>query len=103
MRASFGYSRSVGLRIEGRLAEDSESTRPSSGLGSLAAMVDGVIPMGYLPPLGKGKENISKIRYPCGSKYLRVAVRYADVMGPSLVEPSFSNTLATRYGPPSGV
>ena len=56
--------------------------------------------MGYLPPLGKDKE---KIRYPRGFEYLRAAVRYANVVGPSRVEPSFAKTFATRYGPPSGV
>ena len=66
-------------------------------------MVVGVLPVGYLPPPGKGKEKISEIRYPCGSKYLRAAVRYTDVVGPSRVEPSFAKTFATRYGPPSGV
>ena len=59
--------------------------------------------MGYLPPLGKGKENISEIRHPGGSEYLRAVVRYADALGPSRVEPSFAKTFATRYGPPSGV
>ena len=46
-------------------------------------MVVGVLAVGYLPLPGKGKGNISEIRYPCGSEYLRVAVRYADVVGPS--------------------
>ena len=30
-------------------------------------------------------------------------MRYADVVGPNRVEPSFSKIFATRYGPPSGV
>ena len=30
-------------------------------------------------------------------------MRYADAMGPSLVEPSFVKIFATRYGPPSDV
>ena len=59
--------------------------------------------MGYLPPPGKGKEKISDIRYPYGSEYLRVAVRYADAMGPSRVEPSFAKTFTICYGPPFGV
>ena len=66
-------------------------------------MVTEVLPVGYLPPPGKGKGKIREIRYPCGSEYLRAAVRYVDVVGPSRVEPSYSKTLATRYGPPSGV
>ena len=66
-------------------------------------MVTGVLLVGYLPPPGKGKGKISKIRYPCGSEYLRFAVRYANAMGPSWVEPSYAKTFATRYGTPSGV
>ena len=66
-------------------------------------MVAGVLLIGYLPPPDKGKEKISEIRYPYGSEYLRAAVRYADVVGLSRVEPSFAKTFATRYGPPSGV
>ena len=46
MRASSGSSRSVGLRIEGRPAEDSESARPGGGLGSPASVVVGVLPVG---------------------------------------------------------
>ena len=38
-------------------------------------MVVEVLLVGYLPPLGKGKGKIKEIRYPCGSKYLRAAVR----------------------------
>ena len=34
---------------------------------------------------------------------LSAAVRYADVVGPSRVEPSFAKTFATRYGPSSSV
>ena len=66
-------------------------------------MVAGVLPVGYLPSLGKGKGKISEIRYPGGSEYLRATVRYADVMGSSRVEPSFVKIFSTRYGPPSGV
>ena len=66
-------------------------------------MVAGVLPKGYLPSPSKGKGKISEIRYPDGSEYLRVVVRYASVVGPSRVEPSFAKVFATRYGPPSGV
>ena len=44
-------------------------------------MVVGVLLVGYIPPIGKGKGKISEIRYPCGSEYLRVTVRYADAVG----------------------
>ena len=103
MRASSGSSCFVGLLIEGRPAEDFELARPGGGLGSPIAMVAGVLPIGYLPPPGKGKEKISEIRYPCGSEYLRAAVRYVNVMGPSRVKPLFAKTFATRYGPFFGV
>ena len=103
MRASSGSSHSVGLRIEGRPAEEPESGRTGSGLDSSAAVVAGVLLVGYLPPSGKDKGNISKIRYPCGFKYLRAAVRYADVVGPSRVESSYAKTFATRYRPSPGV
>ena len=62
-------------------------------------MVAKVLPIGYLPPPGKGKGKISEIRYPGGSEYLRAAVRYEDAVGPSRVEPSFVKIFATRYGP----
>ena len=58
MRASSRSSLSVGPRIEGRLAEDFESAQPGGGLGSPAAVVAGVLLVGYLPPPGKGKEKI---------------------------------------------
>ena len=103
MRASSGPSCPVGLCIEGRPTEESESRRASGGFGSLAAVVAGVLPVGYLPPPGKGKGKISEIRYTYGSEYLRAAVRYTDTVGLSRVEPSFAKIFATRYGPPSGV
>ena len=102
MRDSSRSSISVGLRIEGRPTEDFELRRPGGELGSPVVVVVRVLPVGYLPPPGKGKENIREIRYPCGFEYLRVAVRYADAVGPSRVEPSFAETFATHYGPPSG-
>ena len=66
-------------------------------------MVAGVLPVGYLPPLSKGKEKISEIRYPRGSEYLRATVRYVDAVGPSRVDPSFAKTFSIRYGPPPGI
>ena len=83
MRASSGYSHSIGLRIQGRPTEDSESARPGGGPDSPATVVTGVLPVSYIPSLGKGKEKISEIRYPYGSEYLRDVVRYADAVGPS--------------------
>ena len=89
MRASSGPSCPMGLSIEGRSIEESESGRTSGGFGSHAAVVVRVLLVGYLPQPDKGKGKISEIRYPCGSEYLRAAVRHADVVGPSGVEPSF--------------
>ena len=103
MRASSGSSRFVGLRIEGRSIEESESRRAGGRLGSPAVVVAGVFPVGYLPPPGKSKGKISEIRNPYGFEYLRAAVRYADALGPSRVEPSYAKTFATRYRRPLGV
>ena len=94
---------SIGLRIEGRPAEESVSGRNNGRFDGPVVVVVGVLPIGYLPPLGKGKGKINEIRYPGGSKYLRAVVRYADAVGPSRVEPSFAKIFATRYGPLSGV
>ena len=90
MCASFESSRFVSLRIEGKLAEESESGRTGDGLGSPSVVVVGVLPVGYLPPPGNGKGKIREITYPCGSEYLRVAMRYADAVGPSRIEPSYA-------------
>ena len=103
MCASSGPSRPVGLRIEGRPIEESESRRTGDGFGIPTIVVVRVLPVCYLPPPGKGKVKISEIRYPYGSEYLRAAVRYADIVGPSRVEPLYAKILATRYGPPFGV
>ena len=90
---------SVGLRIEGRPAEVSMSRRNGDGLDGLIVAVAGVLPVGYLPPPSKGKGKISEIRYPGGSEYLRIVVRYADAMGPSRVEPSFTKFLLLVMDP----
>ena len=103
MRTSFGPNRSFGLRIEGRPAEESKSRRTGDGSGSLAAVVDRAPPMSHPSPLGKGKGKISEIRYSSGSKYLKATLKYADVVGPSRVEPLHEKTFVTRYRPPLGV
>ena len=59
--------------------------------------------MGHPLLSGKGKERISKIRYPTRSEYLRVTVRCSDAMGPSRVEPSYAKIFASRYRPPVGI
>ena len=103
MHTSSGPNRSSGLLIGGRPAEESKSRRTSGGSGSLSVMVDRAPPVGHPSPHGKGKGKISEIRYPSGSEYLRDVVKYADTMGPSLVEPLYEKTFVTRYRPPLGI
>ena len=62
-------------------------------------MVVGALLVGYLPPPSKGKGKISEIRYPGGSEYLRVVVRYANVVGPSRAKPSFVKILPLIMDP----
>ena len=59
MSASSGPSCPVGLHIEGRSTEEPELGRIGGGFGSPAAVFVRVLPVGYLPPLGKGKGKIS--------------------------------------------
>ena len=103
MHASSGSSRFIGLRIGGRPAEEFVSGQTGGGLGGPAAVVAGVLPVGYLPPPGNGKGKIREIRYSGGSEYLRVFVRFVEALGPSQVEPLYTKTFATHYEPPSGV
>ena len=65
---------SVGLRIEGRPADESASGKNGGGLGGHVVVVVGVLLVGYLPPLGMGKGKINEIRYLGGSDYLRAEV-----------------------------
>ena len=95
MRTSFRPNRSSGLRIRGRLAEESESRRTGGGSGSLAAVVDRAPPADHPSPSGKGKGKISEIRYPSCSEYLKATVKYANTVGPSRVEPPYKKNL--RY------
>ena len=85
MRTSFRPSRSSGLRIGERPVEESESRRTDGGSDSLAAMVDRASLAGHPSPPSQGKGNISEIRYPSGSEYLKVVVKYADAVGPSQI------------------
>ena len=87
MRVSSGSSRSVGLRIKGRPAEESASGQTGGGLSGPTVVVIGVLPVGYLPPPSKGKGKISEIRYPGGSKYLRAAMRYVEAVGLAELSP----------------
>ena len=103
MRTSSGPNCSSGLHTGGRLTEESESIRTGGGSSSLVAVVDGAPPTGHPSPPSKGKGKISEIRYPSGSEYLRAVVKYADVVGPSQVEPLYEKTFITHYRPPLGV
>ena len=71
--------------------------------GSLAGLVDRAPSTDHPSPFGKGKGKISEIRYLSGSEYFKAAVKYADVVGPSRVEPLYEKTFVTRYRPPLGV
>ena len=103
MRTSSRPNRSSGLHIGGRPTEESESRQTSGGSDSLAAVVDRSPPADHPSPSGKGKGKISEIRYPSGSEYLKAAVKYADTVGPSRVEPLYEKTFVTRYRPPLGI
>ena len=100
MHASSRFSRFVSLRIEGWIAEESESGQAGGGLGSPTTVGAEVLPVGYLPSLGKGKGKISEIRYPYGSEYLRATVRYVDAVGPFRVKPLYAKTFTACYRPP---
>ena len=96
-------NRSSGLRIGRRPAEEFELGRTDGGSNNLAIVVDRAPPMGHQSPPGKGKGKISEIKHPGGSKYLRAAVRYANAVGPSRVEPLYEETFVTCYRPSLGV
>ena len=98
-----GPNRSFGLHIGGRPAEEFESRRISGGSGSLAAVVEIVPQADHPSPSGKGKGKTSEIRYPSGSEYLKAVVKYADIVGPSRIEPLYEKTFATCYRPLVGV
>ena len=103
MHASSGSSRSTGLNIEGRSVEGFESEQVGGGSGGLPVAPVRAPLVGHSPLPGKGKERISKIRYPTRSEYLRDVVRCSDAVGPSRVEPSYAEIFATRYRPPVGI
>ena len=85
MRTSSGPNRSSSLRLGGRPAEESKSIRTGDRSDSLAVMVDRAPPTDHPSPYGKGKGKVSETRYPSGSEYLKAAVKYANVVGPSQV------------------
>ena len=80
MRTSFGPNRSSGMRLGGRLAEESKLRWTGCGSGSLDDVVDRAPPADPPYPYEKGKEKVSEIRYPSGFEYLKAAVKYADAV-----------------------
>ena len=95
MRASFGSSHSTGLHIGDRPTEESEFEQVGGGFGGLPVAVVKAPLVGHPPLPDKSKKRISDIRYPTGSEYLRAVVRCSNVVGPSLVEPSYVEIFAT--------
>ena len=87
LRTSIGPGRSSVLRIGSNPVEASSSGRTNKGNDSLTMVVHRAAPREPPFPLDKGKGKINEIRYPSSSKYLRVAIQNADVVGPSWVEP----------------
>ena len=96
LHISMGPSRSSILCIGNDSTEASSSRRTSGESNSLAVIVYRVALGGPAFPLDKGKGKISKIRYPSGSEYLRVAIQNV-VVG---VEHSYGEVFAARYGAP---
>ena len=103
MRTSSSPNRHSGLCIGGSPVGEYESRWTGGGFGNLSAVVDRAPPVGHPSPPDKGKGKIREIKYPGGSEYLRVAVRYADAVGPSQVEPLYEKTFITHYRPHLGV
>ena len=103
MHTSFGPNRSSGLCIGGRPAKVSRSRPTGGGSGNLVVVVDRAPSVGHPSPLGKGKGKVSEIKYPSGSEYLRVVMKYADVVGPSQVELLYEKTFVTLYRPPLSI
>ena len=103
MRTFSGPSRPFGLRIGGSYVEGSDLGQIGGGFDSPAIVVDRVPLAGPPSPYGKGKGKVSEIRYPGGSAYLKVAVKNAEAVGLSRVEPSFGHYFSSCYGPPFGV
>ena len=95
-----GPGRSSVLRIGSNPTEESSSGRTDGGNESLAVVVHRAALGEPLFPLDKGKGKINEIRYPSGSEYLRAAIQNAEAVGPSRVEPLYSEIFAARYGPP---
>ena len=97
MRTSSGPNHSSGLHMGGRPAKEYELRRTDGGFDSLSVVVDRAPPVDHPSPSDKGKGKISEIRYLSGSEYLKAAVKYADIVGPSRIEPLYEKTFVTCY------
>ena len=100
MRTFFGPSRPSGMPIRGSFFKGSNLGQIGGGSGCPIIVVNWVPLAGPPSPYGKGKGKVSEIRYPSGSADLRAAMKNAEVVGLSRVEPSFGHNFASRYGPP---
>ena len=54
-------------------------------------------------PYGQGKGKVCVITYPSGLEYLEATLKYAEVVGPSRVEPAFEKAFIARYKPLPGI
>ena len=98
-----GPGHSSSLRIGGDSSVVSDSGQTSGASNRLAGVAFRDFPGEPPLPLDKGNGRIDKIKYPVGSKYLKLAVQNALAMGPSRVEPLYGETFSRRYRPPFGV
>ena len=89
-----GLGPSSVLRIGSNPAEASSLGRTDGGYNNLAVVVHRAAPKECPFPFYKGKGKLNEIRLPSGSEYLRAAIQNAEVVGPSRVEPSYSEIFA---------
>ena len=98
-----GPGRSSSLRIGG----DSLAVPGSGWTDDATDNLNGVAlqnaPGEPLFPLDKGKGRIDEIKYPRGSKYLKLAMQNAFAVGLSRIEPLHGATFVRCYRPPFGV
>ena len=89
-----GPGRSFVLRIGSNPSEASSWGWTDGGKDNLAMVVHWAAPGEPPFPLDKGKGKINEIRYPSDSEYLRAVILNAEAMGPSRVEPLYSEIFA---------
>ena len=100
LRTSMGLGRSSVLHIGSNPTEESSSSQTDGGNDNFVVVVHRAAPRELHFPLDKGKCKINEIHYPSGSEYLRASIQNVEVVGPSRVEPLYSEIFAARYGPP---